>query len=128
MSASFVIEPRPGHGFDPAAVRRVLARHPAVVEERRLPDSYVFAGEAAESQAVAEAIEADPDRPHWVVFLSVRPAGILVYREAYAEVLSAFRPVLADLLATLPCGRVVDEEGRPIPAPSREALVATLTT
>ena len=124
MGAAFVITPK--QQFDTQMVRRLLTSHPGVIEEKNVPNSYIFAGDQASSIRVANARATHPDEPHWVIYISVAPTAITVYREAMAEVLSSFRPVLIDLLTALPYETITDDEGRPFPKSETDVMADTL--
>jgi hypothetical protein len=112
--------------FEPADVHRLLAAEPGMAVDPTTPQSYVFAGEGARSRQVAAARLADPNKPHWVVFIDVAPDKVYVYREATSDVLDAFAPLLIRLLRELAYASITDEEGRVIADGDPETLAAIL--
>jgi hypothetical protein len=112
--------------FAPARVHRLLVADPGIAVDPTTPASYVFAGEGARSRQVAAARVADPDKPHWVVFIDVAPERIYVYREATSDVLDAFAPLLIRLLRELAYTSITDEEGRVIADSGPDAIAAIL--
>jgi hypothetical protein len=126
MSSAFYIYSDHATPFSLNDISAQLANFTNVCQDPNDSQGFVVAASQSECTAIAKALKADPRTPQWVVFLHVEPDVIQVHREATADTLRAFKPILENLLNNSNIESVKDEEGRIIVARPNDQLVSRL--
>jgi hypothetical protein len=122
----YYLHSNPGDPFDLEAISQLLNNFDHAGRDPVSQTGFIVTESRNHTEEVQKARRLDPNEPHWVVFMDVKPDCIFLQMEATVDVLKAFKPVLQSLSNLCHVVRVSDDRGNKSLVPPKGDWVAYL--